>query len=444
MQSIKKLTKHPVIARYGANTIWLVAEKLVAMLVGLFIGAWVARYLGPENFGILGYVTALTILFNPILSLGLSGIVSRELVQKPKIVKSILSTAALMRIASAVVYIVFTTLLLLTIEQEVLYAELAFCLCLALSIASVSEVFLLFFRSKVQARYGVVSQVVGQLTGGLAKIFFILLGSGVLWFAVSNLIGALVAAAVLAGTYYMRQKSFIGVSWYDFSYAKSLIKESWPVMFSAAFVVVYLHIDKIMLKHMLGPSEVGFYAAATKITSIFFFLPVVFGWSLQPAIVRAHDKSREEYVNLLKHMMAGLAILGYLIAGCLVIASDNLVWLLFGDEYAYSAELLKVHAIAIIFVFLSQPRGLWVSTESHHKFAMWSNIAAGIINVTLNFYWIESYGSIGAAWATIVSYFVAFVGGGLLYRSAWWVTGEQIRSMFLLNAGSLYRAFKAL
>lgn len=51
------------------------------MLVALFVGVHVARYLGPERFGLLNYATSFVGLFSALATLGLNGIVVRNLVQ---------------------------------------------------------------------------------------------------------------------------------------------------------------------------------------------------------------------------------------------------------------------------------------------------------------------------------------------------------------------------
>jgi len=42
----------PGFRRYGANTAWLFAEQILRMIAGFLVGLWVARYLGPEKYGL--------------------------------------------------------------------------------------------------------------------------------------------------------------------------------------------------------------------------------------------------------------------------------------------------------------------------------------------------------------------------------------------------------
>lgn len=72
---------HRGFRRYFANTSWLFAEKILRMVVGLFVGVWVARYLGPERFGLLSYAQSFVGLFSAFATLGLDEIVVRELVK---------------------------------------------------------------------------------------------------------------------------------------------------------------------------------------------------------------------------------------------------------------------------------------------------------------------------------------------------------------------------
>jgi len=44
--------------KYFSNTSWLLAERILRMTVALLVGVYVARYLGPERFGLLSYANS--------------------------------------------------------------------------------------------------------------------------------------------------------------------------------------------------------------------------------------------------------------------------------------------------------------------------------------------------------------------------------------------------
>ena len=84
MQRLKALKSYQGFMKYFKNTSWLFGEKILRMIVGLFVGIWVARYLGPEQFGLFSYAQGFVGLFTAISTLELDGIVVRELIKDEK------------------------------------------------------------------------------------------------------------------------------------------------------------------------------------------------------------------------------------------------------------------------------------------------------------------------------------------------------------------------
>ncbi|GAG26105.1 unnamed protein product, partial [marine sediment metagenome] len=87
--------------KYFANTSWLMAEKIFRIAVALSVGIYVARYLGPERFGVLSYAMSVVVLFSALSSLGLNGILVRELVNFPKKRDEFLGTAFILKLAGS-------------------------------------------------------------------------------------------------------------------------------------------------------------------------------------------------------------------------------------------------------------------------------------------------------------------------------------------------------
>src|ERR1700744_44346 len=76
-----------------ANTGWLVFDRVIRVLIGLTVGAWIARYLGPAGSGELSYVVAFIALFQAAANLGADAIVVRDIARAPERAADILGTA---------------------------------------------------------------------------------------------------------------------------------------------------------------------------------------------------------------------------------------------------------------------------------------------------------------------------------------------------------------
>ncbi len=85
--------------KYFRNTSWLLAERVLRMGLGLVVGIYIARHLGPQGFGVLSYVLSFVGLFMSLASLGITDVVIRELVNHPDRRNAILGTAFCLKLA---------------------------------------------------------------------------------------------------------------------------------------------------------------------------------------------------------------------------------------------------------------------------------------------------------------------------------------------------------
>ena len=69
INKIKFFLAHKNFMKYFKNTSWLFGEKILRMIVALFVGVWVARYLGPEKFGLFSYAQSFVALFSVVANL---------------------------------------------------------------------------------------------------------------------------------------------------------------------------------------------------------------------------------------------------------------------------------------------------------------------------------------------------------------------------------------
>jgi len=118
----KQLFQHQGFKKYFVNTSWLFAEKILRMGVGLFVGIWVARYLGPEKFGILNYSLSYVYLFSAIAGLGLRSILVRELVKSDTDkINKLLGTGFFLQLFSSIVLVGLVNMSNIFINTEDIY-----------------------------------------------------------------------------------------------------------------------------------------------------------------------------------------------------------------------------------------------------------------------------------------------------------------------------------
>ncbi|OAD19255.1 polysaccharide biosynthesis protein [Candidatus Thiomargarita nelsonii] len=144
-------------------------------------------------------------------------------------------------------------------------------------------------------------------------------------------------------TIYLHNTGKVWFLQWRWSVASALLRDSWPLILSGMVVSIYMKIDQVMIKEMLGTKEVGLYAAAVKLSEAWYFLPVLITNSLFPAIIKAKKVSQEFYYNRLQKLYDLMVWMAIAIALPMTFLSDWIVNLLYGGEYNEAGNILRVH-----------------------------------------------------------------------------------------------------
>ena len=77
------LLDRPIAQKIARNVFWIFLERVFRMGTGLLVVVAFARFLGPEQFGILNIALAYVAIFSALATLALSGVVQREILKQP-------------------------------------------------------------------------------------------------------------------------------------------------------------------------------------------------------------------------------------------------------------------------------------------------------------------------------------------------------------------------
>jgi len=388
------------------NTVWLAIDRALRMGLGLVVGIWLARYLGPGQFGLWNFAIAFAALFGALATLGLDGIVIRELVRDPERQPVVMGSAFVLKLVASVIAL-FLSLIGITIMRggEVLTFWLVGLSAAGFMFQSINVVDF-YFQAKVQAKFTVYAANAAFLMMLVVKIWLLLRGAPIISFAWAGLAEAALTATFLVWAYranHLRMRDWQ----YDLQVMRGLLKESWPLLLASVAVMFYMRLDMVMLQQMAGEREVGIYAAATRLSEIWYFLPVIIVASASPAIIRAHQADPIEFVKKLRKLYFVLAWLAIGISLPVSLLSDRIVGLLYGEDFHAAAAVLAMHLWASIAVFLGVASSQYLLVEQRQDISLYRTLIGLVCNVALNLVLIPGMGAMGAAIATVVSYFVA-------------------------------------
>ena len=434
-----KIENRPNLQKAFSNIGWLFGDRMLRMGVGLLLGVWLARYLGPEQFGQLNYAIAFVSLFGAVAALGLNGIVVRDIVREPESAYPTLGTAFFLQlIGGLIAFALIVGAIAWLRPEDQLTKTMVAILGLSLVFKS-SEVIKYWFESQVQSRYTVWVENSIFLLIAAAKVVMLLSKAPLIAFVWIVLVEAVLVAIGLFGIYHKQEKKLRHWS-VKLDRVKTLLNDSWPLIISSISIIAYMKIDQIMLGEMIGNDAVGIYAAASWISEVWYFIPVAINVSLRPKLLKIRQVSQTRYIELLQKNFNLMIWLSVPIALVITFSSGFLMRLFFGDTYYGAAEILVVHIWAGVFVFLNNAVWNWYFAENKQYIANIRIIIGLLLNVVLNYLLIPKYGVLGAAYATLISRaFVAYI-GQLLHRDTVKLFIMMSQSIF---TGGLYGFSKA-
>ena len=434
LKKVVKLKHHSGFRKYFANTSWLLGERVLRMVVSLFVGIYVARYLGPEGFGLLSYTMSFVWLFSSLASFGLDDILVRELVQSPEKRNNLLGTVFWLKVCGTVVMGTAIALVLqLKAEEEQTFWMIAIITFGFLFQAT--NVVDFYFQSQVQSKFAVRAQAFQLLITSLFKIYLVWIQAELIWFAFALMLDQAVVAVLFLIMYRWKIEWFPFFS-FTWTQAKKLMRDAWPLIFAGMVVSVYMKIDQVMLKEMLNTKAVGVYAAAVKLCEAWYFVPGVITASLFPALIEARKKSEllyDERVQKLYDLMVWGSVA---VAIPTTLLADWIILILYGADFQEAADILSIYIWTGVFVTLGIASSKWLIAENLQRYLFFRTALGALLNVGCNLWLIPIYGIKGAAFATLVAH------GTVDFLSLSFFKKTRHNFLFAAKSLSIYSAYK--
>ncbi len=411
------------------NTLWLFSDKIFKGLIGLIIGALIARYLGPTRYGTLNYAISFVSLIYVFGTLGLDNIVIREIVHDPKRKDLLLGTAFNLSLIGGLIVFLVSLLVICLIKP---HDKLTITLVMIIAFGYVFQAFNvidLWFQSQLQVKYTAICSNVVVFLFFLAKIILVILHGSLITLAIILSLEIIFSSIGIFVTY--KLLGFTLRSWrFSSKTALSLLKDSWPLILSGLAIMVYMRIDQIMIGNIIGEREVGIYSSAVRISEIWYFIPMAIFSSFYPKMIEYRKVAQHLYFKRFQQLFNFMVILGYSVAISFVFFSKSIINFVFGTQYLQAANILSIHIWTGVFVSLGVASSQFLLAENYTKLLFYRTTLGAIINIVLNLALIPRYGGVGAAIATLISQFIV----GYFFD----IFNKETRSIFFMKTKALF------
>ncbi len=397
------------------NISWLIVNQVIRKIIACIVSIYVIRYLGPEKFGLLSYAVTFGSLFSAFANLGLDQIIIRNIVCCPEKSYNFLGTALLMKMCGGLTAFVITIVTVIIIRANDLQT------ILLVSIASLGYIFQilniidLWYQTKLLSKYTVISNFCSFFICSIAKLVAIYLNLSIEFFVWITTLEMLLNAVCLSVIYKLNGYSMS--KWkFNYSYAKSFLADSWPLVFSGFVTMIYMRIDQIMLKEMAGNKAVGIYSIAVNWGELWYFVPSAISLTFFPSIIKAKQISEEDFYRTLQKFYNIMALVSYFIAIPITITAKWFILVLYGKEFLPAVPILILFIWSLIFTSFEIARNKYLIAMNYQKVQFVTCLIGALINIMLNLILIPMYEGYGCALASLISYWFVSHGSCFFYK----------------------------
>lgn len=386
------------------NYIYNLIYQVFLVIVPLITAPYLAKTLGSKALGIYSYICSVSSIITNLGLIGLNNYGARE------VAYSRIEQRKLDKVFADINILRLILLLIISIPYWIIILQSSYKLYFSIQ-------YILIFSTFIDTSWlmiGLEEMKIVALRNFAAKlitvigVFLLVKNSNDLWiyFAIFS-----VATLVTTLSLIFQLKKYINYEHFDLRNMYKHIKGSFLLFLPQVATIMYLQVDKIMLKAMSDTSQVAFYDQAEKIVSIPLALITALGTVIMPKLATDFRNNHHEEIEKTIQIVIKFSLFASLpmMFGLMSISKTFIPWFL-GSEFLPVASAIVIIAPIIVLNSLANISGNQYFTATNQTRIMTiSYMAAAIINIILNAILIPKWQYKGAAIATLLSAFISVI-----------------------------------
>ncbi|RZM09968.1 MAG: flippase, partial [Pedobacter sp.] len=391
------------------NAGWMFFDKIFRMATSLLVGVWLARYLGPDQFGLLNYAYIFPLTLAALVSLGINTLLTSEIptaINAEETDRLVLTSVTLKVAAGLVAFGLIMAANLYLHQQSSQLLGLVTISASALLFQGFDAVDI-YFQSIRKVQYSIIPKVAAFGLATLARLYGLIHGLSLSFF-VTTMVVELAVGYLAIYVLYIRQRQLPAIRFsFHGKTARRLLSAAWPLMLAEFFIFIYMRLDQIMINHLANSSELGKYSAALRISEAWYFVAAALTASFYPGIIALRSIDYGAYLRRYQLLLNLLFVIGFSIGIIFTVLAEPLTHIVYGSQYIGVGTILSIHIWTGVFIFLAVGSNNWFVVEGLQTFLLGRTIAGALVNIVLNIVLIPRYGATGASIATLIAQFIA-------------------------------------
>ncbi|MEK9613441.1 MAG: oligosaccharide flippase family protein [Flavobacteriaceae bacterium] len=184
---------------------------------------------------------------------------------------------------------------------------------------------------------------------------------------------------------------------------KPMLRYSVLIFISGAAASFILDIDKSMIFSLISDENAAFYAVAVYIAAVIEAPARAMFQITSPLVAKAlNDQDKDRLKSLLKKSSINLLLVGGLAFLVINLNLNDLYSLINQEGYDSAASVVIIVSIAKLFSISMGCLNNIISNSKYYHYVFWFSVSSALLAIALNLVFIQTYGIMGAAFATLL------------------------------------------
>lgn len=390
--------------RMFQNAKWIIVCKIAKVIIQFLVGLITVRYLGPSNYGLVTYATSVIAFAVPVMQLGLNSTLVQEYVNDPEAENKIAGTSIVLSIISSLACMAGIACFV-SVANHGEPEAIIVCVLSSISLLfQATEILQYWFQAKLLSKYSSLSILVAYILTSLYKIYLLISAKSVYWFALSNAVEYAITSVFFFVSYKRVGGGRLRFSW---KIAGTMLSKSKYFILSNLMVTIYHNTDLVMVKLISGNTQGGYYGAALTCGSVVNFVYSAIIDSGRPMILEKQKTSQKAFEDGISKLYSIITYATLLQCIGFVLFAPLIVKILCGSAYMAAVPVLQIVVWHQVFSYTSYVRDIWILAEGKQNVLWIINTSGVVINILLNALMIPHWHAVGAAVASVMTYFVS-------------------------------------
>ncbi|ENU95206.1 hypothetical protein F970_02093 [Acinetobacter sp. CIP 102082] len=409
------------------NSIWMMSEKLIAIFGLIFVTSFVAKYIGPENFGKLTFVGSIFAILQTLSLMGTENIIFQKTAKNRKIGENIIYASKRLR------DYIYGSLSIITLGGLYFYTDrLTFIFGISTCIAiyfAVHDVYSIYFNAILESKINAYCNITALIISLSVRYLIVLFQLPIETLGIPIILLTLIPF-LLRKYLYTKKKLSVGIMLpyaikryrkYTFAVGQKLLLYSLSVAIFTKTAQLFLGLE--------SQFDLGIYTVAMTLGNSFYFVLLAIISSYFTGIYQ--EESLEKSQNNVAQLYMVVVVISLFVTLGLYLFGPWVVSVLYGVEFIRVTEILWLAGLVTLFSGLSTIAEKYLIKFNAYEYLKRKTFILVFFNVILTFLMVKLYGLYGGIYAILTTEILSVTLFNYFFRNG--LIWDTQKRMFLIS-----------